>query len=518
MENLGWNSVCSRRQFLSGCGCCAGCLVAGSLLGSRPVFAASSSSRKPKIRLVFCETTNDKPIWPNIGYDFDARRKTLLDTLTQGCPDIEFLPVKIMDDPKHADEVLAQSQDVDGFMICVQGLGWSNDIFKLSGTGKPTLVVDNLFGGSGLFLTQLPRIMSSGKPVDWVSSSRDEDVVASARQFALLQQGKSAAEVAAAFRATRRANTPAAPTTPCHEDRVSVVSFEEAQRKLQKTKLLVVGGGWGGDAFRKAAEQMTGVKMIAIDFKELADAYDRADLDAAKAFADRWMQQAEKVLEPGRSAIEDSGKMYLAMKELLDKHGAQGISINCLGGFYGGHLKAYPCLGFCQFNDEGLVGGCEADQLSAFTMTVIGALTGRPGFISDPVIDTSKRQIIYAHCVAPTRVFGPNGSRNPYRIRTHSEDRKGAAIQSILPENYMTTTLEIDPVAKHVLFHQARSAGNNPSDMACRTKLEAVVHGDLEKLTETWRPGWHRVTFYGELRGLVEEICQRWNLKLIEEA
>ena len=37
--------------------------------------AAEPSAGKPKIRLVFCETTNDKPIWPNIGYDFDARRK-----------------------------------------------------------------------------------------------------------------------------------------------------------------------------------------------------------------------------------------------------------------------------------------------------------------------------------------------------------------------------------------------------------------------------------------------------------
>jgi hypothetical protein len=518
MKTRGLNSACSRRQFLSGCACCAGCAVAGPLLGSRPVFAASSSTGKPKVRLVFCETTNDKPIWPNIGYNFDARRKRLLDALTQGCPDVEFLPVQVMDDPKHADEVLARCKEVDGYMICVQGLGWRNDIFKLSGTGKPTLVVDNLFGGSGLFLTQLPRIMASGKPVDWVSSSRDEDVVASARQFALLRQGKSAAEVAAAFRAARRARTPAAPTTACENDPVALVPFEEAQRKLQKTKILVVGGGWGGDAFRKAAEALAGVKMVAIDFKELAAAYDRADRQAAKAFADRWMQQAEKVVEPDRATIEDSGAMYVAMKELLDKHGAQGISINCLGGFYGGHLKAYPCLGFCQLNDDGLVGGCEADQLSAFTMAVMGAFTGRPGFISDPVIDTSKRQIIYAHCVGPTRVFGPQGPRNPYRIRTHSEDRKGAAIQSILPENRMTTTLEIDPVARHVLFHQARSAGNNPSDMACRTKLEAVVHGDLEKLTETWRPGWHRVTVYGELRGLVDEICQRWKLKLIDEA
>ena len=82
----------------------------------------------------------------------------------------------------------------------------------------------------------------------------------------------------------------------------------------------------------------------------------------------------------------------------------------------------------------------------------------------------------------------------------------------------MTTTLEINPVSRQVLMHQAKTHGNNPSDMACRTKLEAVVKGDLEKLTENWRMGWHRVTFYGDLKGHVTELCQRLKLELIEEA
>jgi hypothetical protein len=156
--------------------------------------------------------------------------------------------------------------------------------------------------------------------------------------------------------------------------------------------------------------------------------------------------------------------------------------------------------------------------MSALTMAVMGALVGRPGFISDPVIDTSKGQIIYAHCVAPTRPFGPDGAANAYRIRSHSEDRHGAAIQSLLPPGYLTTTLEINPVSRQVLMHQAKTAGNNPSDMACRTKLEAYVRGDIEKLTEQWRMGWHRVTFYGDLRQPVAELCQRLDLNLIQEA
>ena len=151
-------------------------------------------------------------------------------------------------------------------------------------------------------------------------------------------------------------------------------------------------------------------------------------------------------------------------------------------------------------------------------MTVMAAIIGRQGFISDPVIDTSRNAIIYAHCVATTRPFGPEGAANPYRIRSHSEDRKGAAIQSLLPTGYMTTTLEINPTSRQVIVHQAKTIGNNQSDMACRTKLEAAVKGSLEKLTENWLMGWHRVTFYGDLRDCVGELSQRLKFELIEEA
>jgi len=512
-----FSSACSRRRFLSGCAC-AGCVAGGTLLSSPLLRAGERVSGKPKIRLVFCETTSDKPIWPNIGYDFDARRKQVLDALTQGCGEIDFLPTKVMDNPKHADDVLAGDSEVDGYVVCLQGLGWRNDVVKLCGTGKPTLLVDNLFGGSGLFLVKQAQIMGSGKPVDWVSSADDQDIVASAKNFVLLKQGKTAAEVAAAFRATRRKNTPTEADWTCQEDSVPAANFDEALKDLSKTKILVVGGGWGGDAFRKAARQVTGLQIVPISFQELSGAYGEVDQGAAKAFADRWIENAQEVVEPTRKDIEKSGAMYVAMKALMDKHGARGVSINCLGGFYGGHMDAYPCLGFSELNNEGFVGGCEADQMSALTMAVMGALTGRPGFISDPVIDTSKNHIIYAHCVAMTKPFGPNGDTNPYRIRTHSEDRKGASIQSLLPAGYMTTTLEINPTSRQTLIHLAKTDGNNHSDMACRTKLEAIVKGDLEKLTEQWRMGWHRVTFYGDLKDTVTELCDRWKLDLIEEA
>jgi hypothetical protein len=203
----------------------------------------------------------------------------------------------------------------------------------------------------------------------------------------------------------------------------------------------------------------------------------------------------------------------------VEKHEARGISINCLGGFYGGHLKAYPCLGFSQFNSDGFVGGCEADQMSALTMATMGALINRPGYISDPVIDTSKRQIIYAHCVASNRAFGPQGQANPFQILTHSEDRQGASVRSLLPVGYLTTTLEFEQSRKEILFHRAKAVANDPDDRACRTKLCAEPVGDIEKLFTQWDQwGWHRVTFYGDLKEPVYALAEAAGWKVVEEA
>jgi hypothetical protein len=143
---------------------------------------------------------------------------------------------------------------------------------------------------------------------------------------------------------------------------------------------------------------------------------------------------------------------------------------------------------------------------------------GRPGYISDPVIDTAKRQIIYAHCVASNRVFGPNGPANPFQILTHSEDRQGASVRSILPSGYMTTSVQLSDPRKEILLHQGKTVGNNPDDRACRTKLCAEPVGDVEKLFTMWdKWGWHRVTFYGDLKKPVYDLAGALGWTVVEE-
>ena len=232
------------------------------------------------------------------------------------------------------------------------------------------------------------------------------------------------------------------------------------------------------------------MEVVETPFSHRERCLESADKDQAREVADRWQNGAEKVAGVERAELENSAAMYLGMKAVLQRLGANAITINCLGGFYGGHIHAYPCLGFHELCNEGLVGGCEGDVRSAVTMVALTTLTqGRTGFISDPVMDVARRQIIYAHCVASNRAFGPGGRANPYQILTHSEDRQGASVRSLLPAGYMTTTVEFEASRKQILFHQGKSVDNIMEDRACRTKLAVEPVGDFEKLFKYWARG-----------------------------
>jgi hypothetical protein len=58
---------------------------------------------------------------------------------------------------------------------------------------------------------------------------------------------------------------------------------------------------------------------------------------------------------------------------------------------------------------------------------------------------------------------------------------------------------------------------NIDEDKACRTKL-AVEVKDIDKLMLEWdRWGWHRVTYYGDLKRPVETLAALSGLQLVVE-
>jgi hypothetical protein len=507
----------NRRTFLAR----ASTATAGALgmLAAPAWLGAAEPKEKTRIRVIYAlhAEKQARPDWPNIGFEFRPHMDRINALLAKECPGFEFVS-SMATGEEQAKKLLEEDKaagNIDGYLVYQMNC-WNRVVQTMATSGKPVLYADFQFGGSGGFLVYTAGFLRSQAPnVGFVASSRPKDLVAAVKCFHRAKQGGSVADFVAATEQVRLKGTPAVGKLAGKTDPVKCLSAEECARRLKETKLLAIrdqNSGPGGEVM--------GIKVEMLPFAELNEAWEKADKDEVRSVADRWQRDAKRVEGVTRAEIENSAAMYLAEKALLKKHGAMGITINCLGGFYGGHIHAYPCLGFYQLNTDGLIGGCECDVRSAATMIIGTTLTqGRPGYISDPVMDAAKRQIIYAHCVAHNKAFGPAGKTNPYEILTHSEDRKGASIRSLLPTGYLTTSLEFEQSRKEILMHRALAVANDPDDRACRTKLCAEPVGDFEKLFRMWDQwGWHRVTFYGDLKEPVYALAEAVGWKVVEEA
>lgn len=505
----------SRRNFLaSGCAACAGAL--GILSSSRPALAAGSGV-KMRLQVVYAlhAVKQPGPDWPNVGFDFAPVMERINSTLSNAFPDIEFVPLTA-NGPDEAKKILDdKSAEPDGYIV-YQMNAWNQVAQTLATSGKPLLYADFQFGGSGGFLVYTAGFLRNKAPnVGFVASSNLDDLVEAVKCFELVKKGGTVADFVAATERVRKERTAKPGNLACTEDSFKTLSTEKCLKRLKQSKILAVRdqkSGPGGD--------FMGIPVVMVSFAEVNEAWKNANKGEAAAVADRWQKAAAVVDGVSRETLETSAAMYLGMKNVLKRHAANAITINCLGGFYGGHIHAYPCLGFHELCNEGLIGACECDIRSTGTMVALTALTkGRPGYISDPVLDTAKRQIIYAHCVASNHPFGRRGASNPFEILTHSEDRQGASVRSILPVGYMTTTVEFAPDRKEVLFHQAKAVANDPDDRACRTKLCGEPVGDFEKLFTQWDQwSWHRVTAYGDLKEPIFELADALGYKVVEEA
>jgi len=504
----------SRRGFLKS----VGVAVAAGVLGpARGATEPRASAEKVRVGLVFFANSAEHEIWPYPGFDCAARHAQLHRMLQEGCPGVEFVPVTVAV-PADLPKAAALKDSTDGFLLYATTLNWglTGPLVQLAELGKPTLVADEFLGGCGMFLVGYSQLRRQGAWTAGVSTTRDEDLVAVARQFADLKRPGMTPEsfMRQCEEAYRRTFTRPGEMA-CIEDRVPLTGIGECVRRLKESRFLIVGAGTPGEE-----RDFLGARGVYAGFDELRALYEEVDRDEAAEWARRWVEQADAVVEPTAEWIHKAGAVYLAMRALMKRYGTDSITMNCLGGFSSGELPAYPCLGFMQMLNDGGQGVCEAMPDDSVSTLMGRILTGRPGYVSDPALDTSMNRIVYAHCMALTKAFGRAGRENRFRIRTlHNRDPRGVCAQSFLPEGYMTTSFRTNVERRQLVIHQAKAVGNLDADRGCRTQLVGEVRGDIEKLFREWdRFGWHRVTFYGDIREPVMEFAKALGLTVIEEA
>jgi len=509
-----------RRRFLQGCATATASAAGSAVLGSG-ASAAELGGRKVRVAAVFLAQVRNS--WPYPGFDADGRQREILAALRNGCPQVEFVPVTVKE-PGDIEKALKLKDQVDGYFVYMATLSWSlgGAMAAIGKLNKPLVVANEFLGGCGAFLRNAPQLVHDGKALA-VSTTRLDDLVTVARQFASLGEAHlTPSEFARRCEKAYRGTFLSTDETKCVDDNLELTGIGECVARFRKSKVLVLGGGSGG-----RQRNVLGAIWQYVDWKELEAIYPKIDKDEASEWASRWAGRAAPLPDgqyvepsvPPTKEVHDAALVYLAIRQLLKQHDTDMITANCGGGLgTSGSLRGFPCLGFAQLLDDGALGICEAHVDDTPPMLMARLLSGRPGFVSDPAIDTSQNRIVYSHCVGPRKVFGPDGRPNGFHIRT-SHARVGAVVESLMPSGYMTTTFRTNVARRQMVIHQAKSLGPLNSEKGCRTKLIGEVQGDIGKMFDQWdRFGWHRVTVYGDLKEPLIEFGKALGLKVIEEA
>ena len=188
-----------------------------------------------------------------------------------------------------------------------------------------------------------------------------------------------------------------------YEDIAEAVRPFRAIQRLKETRVLHISLNNADEKYCQALKEKFGTQIISLRFADLEKAWKNADPAECQADADRWIREAQKIVEPTKPDILKGATMYITMKNLLAEHHAQAVTMNCLGMGLMDHGMGYPCLGFVRFNNQLLAGVCEADLKSTMTQLLFTYLVGRTGFVTDPVFDYSNNTIIHAHYVSRLR-------------------------------------------------------------------------------------------------------------------
>jgi len=465
-------------------------------MGKTRLYTAFLGEKKPK----------GVPGWPNAALDPPAEAKRWMEKLSARFGDEfeftggRFAPCRGRGDcafggyvneivpcrgPAALNDMPADIRDgvseADGVLVVVPCIPGCSCEFDILSTGKPTVVVNSLFAGDGLFLHCNSFIKRNRLPAILVSSSEFDDIRPALRLI-------------------------------------------EVMRRMRETKILDYMDAvseWGlKPNEEEAVKNRFGTEIIIRPGSELLKYFGGLDNDAASALAGKWTSEAREVREPDKATILEAARMYLALRQAMDDAGADCVSTDCLNYVYRDKFPGYPCLAFFQLMNEGSMGVCEADVFSALTNMMGRYLTGNPGFVSDPVIDTARNHVIYAHCVCPSKMLGGEAPL-PYAIRSHAECGKGASVQVIAKAGLPMTTVKLHPVDGKLALHKGVIAGNVDIEWACRTKI-AVKVPDAKALLNGWNVecnfGWHRVSFYGDLEEDFRNLASLYGLDVVDNS
>lgn len=264
-------------------------------------------------------------------------------------------------------------------------------------------------GTEGLLRDMLPQLrQQSSQPIYLLTNGSSNSLAASMEILSYLRQRDIAGEIlhgSNAYVAQRI---------------VELAAVGAARRQLRGKRLGIIGApsDWliSSMVDRNEVRHRLGIDLVDISMDEVLDAHNAIAVPAAVSV------NAPIPSDGIRQALPGAERIYLALKQVVQRHELSGLTIRCFDMLTSLHNTG--CLALARLNSEGIIAGCEGDMPAMLSMAIAQAVTGCTGFQSNPArINPETGEILMAHCTIPLNMV------DRYELDTHFESGIGVGIR-----------------------------------------------------------------------------------------
>jgi hypothetical protein len=286
----------------------------------------------------------------------------------------------------------------------------------------------------------------------------------------------------------------------------------KAGAKMRRARCVVLKGNKRYDS----SMADLGITLRHVPVNAYVDEYNKMlPADEVLAMANDYLRRARRRTGATRQDIINGARAYSVARNIIEREGADALTMDCLGMGKNNPEVSLPCLAWSRLNDEAIPAICEADYGAVASQIIVQYLFDRPGFQQDPVADTAYDAIIGAHCSCPTRLNGFDKPPEPFDLMHHHALRDVTA-RTIWRKSQRVTSVDVLPGNKSRKTKLLISAGtvlgnvSVPPAGGCVISVTVKFDGDQEVLSF---PGFHQVFFYGDYKRQLVEFCRLFNFE-----
>lgn len=304
-----------------------------------------------------------------------------------------------------------------------------------------------------------------------------------------------------------------------YSDIDSYLRLLSVKKEIGHTKMLVLNADyphWERFLCRvlgglEAIKERFGIDLEYVESEEVIGRWKSIEENRAMSVAEKWMKEAEKVVEPEKKDLLAVARLYLVMKDLLKEKGAQAITMA-----YGDDPLPVPCFAYTNLRDEGIPAACEADIVSLLSMIILHYAANKPCFIGNTFVDLNDEAIILSHCVCPRKMKGYNACAAPYVLRSYHRKKFAGSLTAFVKmhTDQEVTICRLGGDLKTMLVTKGKVMNCEDLDNYCRVTVKIKIDDPRRFIHKT--SGNHHVMVYGDFREQLRELNRIFDITTVE--